>query len=346
MKKLPLSYRKDLLTAIANTINIEILYGKNILITGVTGLIGSFLVDLLLELNDLYNANIEIFALARNEKSARERFEYYRLNKLHFIFQDVCEEINLPNEINYVVHAAGDGYPEAFRIRPVETMTPAILGTINTLELARSKKIESYVFISSGEVYGNNSEADSKRTEDDKYSAEGMSPRSCYPVAKQAAETLCASYVSEYNVPVKVARLSHTYGPFVSKGDNRASTQFIQKAQKAEDIVLHSKGEQIRSYTYVADAVAGILTILLNGKDGEAYNVANPTSAVSIMEFAKELASLADVKCQIEAANENQQKERSPISSQVLGSDKLEELGFKWAYTLQEGLRVTLDALK
>ena len=342
MEKLSVSYKNDIETAIKNTVGIEDLFGKSILITGITGLVGAFLVDMLLTLNAREDAGITIYGLARNESKAKERFSYISSEKINYLIQDVCENINLKDKVDYIIHAAGDGYPEAFRLRPVETMTPAIQGTINTLNLAKEKKVKSYVFISSGEVYGN---TNLDKLESNNYSAEGMSVRSCYPVAKQAAEIICSSYVNEYEVPAKVVRLSHTYGPFVSEGDNRASTQFVKKAISGEEIVLHSRGEQIRSYTYIADAAAGILTVLLRGQAGEAYNVANSKSKATIMEFAEELSSLANIGCRQDIPNEEQSKEKTPILSAVLNSKKLEELGFKGSYTLKEGLKATLNAL-
>lgn len=345
MKKLTASYRKDIETAINNTVDIEELYGKSILITGITGSVASFLVDMLLMLNEIEDAGITIYGLARNELKVKERFSYSSSKSIKYLIQDVCEGIQIQGSVDHIIHAAGDGYPEAFRLRPVETMTPAIQGTINTLNLAKQKKVKSYAFISSGEVYGNSNLDIPDKVETTNYNSVGMSVRSCYPVAKQAAEILCVSYANEYEVPAKVVRLSHTYGPFVSEGDNRASTQFIKKAIAGDEIVLHSNGEQIRSYTYVADAAAAILTVLLNGQNGEAYNVANSESKATIMEFAKELSALANVGCKQDFPSEEQYKERSPISFAVLNSKKLEDLGFKATYTLKEGLRATLNAL-
>lgn len=342
MEKLPASYVNDIETAIKNTVGIEELFGKSILITGITGLVGSFLVDMLIELNNKRDADINIYGLARDKARVNERFSYAKDDCIKCLIQDVCEPIEFNDSVDFIIHAAGDGYPEAFRLRPVETMTPAIQGTINTLNLAKEKRVKSFVFISSGEIYGNTQQ---EKVESNNYIADGMSVRSCYPVAKQAAEILCASYASEYGVPAKVVRLSHTYGPFVTNGDNRASTQFIKKAILGEEIVLHSKGEQVRSYTYVADAAAAILTVLIKGQNGEAYNVANSESKASILEFAEGLAKLADVNCRQELPNEEQSKERSPISSAVLDSNKLEKLGFKGLYTLEEGQKATLNAL-
>ena len=335
---------KDIEAAIKTTVNIEKMFNKSVLVTGVTGLVGSFLVKVFMTLNDEKGANIRIYALARNGQRAKELFG--DRGDINYVIQDVNDPISVDGYVDFIIHAAGDGYPEAFRVRPVETMTPAVIGTINTLNLACEKKVESYIYISSGEVYGNPKSDGVPRREDEFYSAGAMSSRSCYPVAKQAAETLCVSYCSEYDVPAKVARLSHVYGANTALGDNRASTQFIKSAASGEDIVLHSEGTQVRSYTYIADAAAGILTILLNGQNGEAYNVANRESVASIAEFAKKLAEVAGVQCRFEIPNETQVKEKTPIQYAVLDSGKLEGLGFKGAFDIEEGLKVTIDNIR
>ncbi|WP_036978336.1 NAD-dependent epimerase/dehydratase family protein [Pseudobutyrivibrio sp. MD2005] len=346
MKELKTTYKNDLNNAIDSTVNFDKLFNKTVLITGITGLIGGFIVDILLYANETLDANIEIYGLARNEQKARERFAYTNSKKLNYLFQDVCQPITLNAQIDYIIHAAGDGYPEAFRVRPVEIMTPALLGTVNTLELAREKQIKAYVYISSGEVYGAPASDNRPFKETDMIMAAGMSTRSCYPVAKQAAEILCASYALEYNVNAIVSRLSHTYGPYTTAIDNRASTQFIANASKGQDIILHSKGNQIRSYTYIADTASALLTILINGKSGEAYNIANANSTASIAEFAKTLAQIAQVNCEFEIPDEIQQKEQTPISYAVLDASKIKTLGWNGRYELIDGLKCTLENLK
>ena len=191
MKKLKESYINDLNTAINATVDITNLFNSNVLITGATGLIGSFLVDMLLLVNSDKKSNINIYALARNGNKLKNRFAYTNSPALHFIVQDVCDEITIVDDIDYIIHAAGDGYPLAFKDHPVETMTPAILGTLNTLDLAKKKSVKSYLFISSGEIYGARLGENRPFKESDLYNAASMSPRSCYPVGKQAGEILC-----------------------------------------------------------------------------------------------------------------------------------------------------------
>lgn len=351
------NYRKDLHAALHGTINIEKLYHKKVLITGATGLIGSFLTDVLLYANKRKDAEIEVYALARSKERLVERFSSHMTDsRFHLVVQDITEPLKMSEPVDYMIHAAGDGYPAAFRERPVETMTPALFGTYNLLLYAKEHNIEKLLYISSGEIYGRASgegqilkmQASKKYAfkEEDCGITDSMEPRSCYPMAKKCAETMCVSFAAEYMIPTVVARPSHTYGVCTSVNDNRATVQFLEKASVGEDIVLYSRGNQLRSYTYVADCVSGLLTVLLNGRNGEAYNIANSNSRVTIAEFADILVKKTGVKCIMEIPDEASQKEFTPIEYAVLDSSKLERLGWKSQYGIQAGIENMLRIKK
>ena len=344
------TYRKDLRTAYNSVVNVTKLYHKSILITGATGLIGSFAADMLLHANRTENAEIELYLLARDEKRLRERFASSLDEKrLHFVVQDVVNPIELNVEVDYIIHAAGDGFPAAFREHPVETMTPALFGTYHLLQYvlrtANKGMLKNFLYVSSGEVYGNPSNIQHAFTEQEYGYLDNMSVRSCYPMAKRCAETLCVSFGIQYHIPIVIARPSHVYGACTSIHDNRATVQFLNNAVAREDIILHSQGKQMRSYTYVADCVSGIFSVLLNGVDKEAYNIANATSRVTIAEFAKIVSQKAGTNCIIKNPDENQKKEHTPIEYEhtpieyaVLDSCKLEQLGWKGQYDISMGI--------
>lgn len=332
-------YRTDLKNALNGIVNVQSLCHKSILITGATGLIGSFAADMLLFANKTENAKIEIYLLARDEKKLRERFALSMDEKrLHFVIQDVVNPLELDFTVDYIIHAAGDGYPAAFRKHPVETMTPALLGTYNLLQYAVKHEIQKFLYISSGEVYGKASGKLHAFTEEEFGYLDSMNVRSCYPMAKRCAETLCVSFMAQYCVPAVVARLSHTYGACTSINDNRATVQFLKDAAEGRDIILHSRGNQMRSYTYVADSVSGIFTVLLNSANGEVYNIANAASRLTIAEFANILADKAGVACKIQVPDETQLQEHTPIGYAVLASAKLEQLGWYGQYDIETGI--------
>ena len=339
------TYQRDLEEAVRLSLDFKCLYEKSFLITGASGLIASFLIDLLFYANKMMNAEIKVYALVRDRKYAEERYcsilrnPYFRL-----VVQDVCAPLTLENEVDYIIHAAGDGYPGAFRERPVETMLPALTGTIQLLEYARRVKNIRILYLSSGEVYGaGNAE---EFFESDSGYVDPMKSRSCYPSAKRAAETLCGSYFAEYGVDTVVIRPSHVYGPNTSRKDNRASVQFFQDILDGRDVTLKSEGKQRRSYTYMADCVSALLTVLVRGRSGEAYNVSNPGAVATIAQFAQITASLGGQTCTLGKPQKTDIQESTPIAHAVLNSEKLHRLGWTGGYDVPRGIRHTLAILK
>lgn len=336
-------YQADLINAWNAAVNIQKLCHTSILITGATGLIGSFAADMLLYANRTKDADIEIYLLGRDEKRLKERFASSLDEKrLHFIIQDVVNPLELDIAVDYIIHAAGDGFPAAFREHPVETMTPALFGTYRLLQYAmhtaKKNVLKKFLYVSSGEVYGKISGIEHAFTENECGYLDSMSVRSCYPMAKRCAETMCVSFAKQYQAPVVIVRPSHIYGACTSIHDNRATVQFLNAAIIRKDITLHSAGKQMRSYTYVADCVSGIFTVLLNGMNAEAYNIANAVSRVTIVEFANVLSKKAGVNCIIKKPDGNENKEHTPIEYAVLDSAKLEALGWQGQYDIETGI--------
>lgn len=340
-------YKNDLKTALDSIVDINKIFHRSILITGATGLIGSFAADMLLYANREENAEIEIYLLARDERRLRQRFaSSLQESRLHFVIQDIVNPLEFTEPVDYIIHAAGDGFPAAFREHPVETMTPALFGTYQLLQYARKNSLQKFLYISSGEVYGKTTDTEYAFTEKESGYLDSMNVRACYPMAKRCAETLCASFGEQYHIPAVVVRPSHVYGTCTSIHDNRATAQFLNEAAAGKDIILHSDGKQMRSYTYVADCISGIFTVMLNGANGEAYNIANSASRVTIAEFAHILAKKAGVDCVTKAPDENERREHTPIEYAVLDSSKLERLGWVGKYDIDKGIENMLAVRK
>ena len=337
-------YCRDLRESIDSALNFESLYHKSFLITGASGLIASFLIDLLFYANETMDAGIKVYALVRNKACAEIRFQTLLENPdFHLVVQDVCNPVDLKERTDYIVHAAGDGYPGAFREHPVETMLPAVMGTFQLLEYMKKTNGTRFLYVSSGEVYG--SGLRKELTETDSGYVDPMKSRSCYPSAKRAAETLCASYFAEYGLDTVAARPSHVYGPCSHAKDNRASVQFFRDIRNGCDVVLKSPGTQLRSYTYVADCVSALLTILTTGVPGEAYNIANPAATATIADFARTAARIGGKKCRFACDSEKGLLEKTPVSYAVLNSEKLQALGWRGRYSIERGIRHTLESL-
>ena len=108
--------------------------------------------------------------------------------------------------------------------------------------------------------------------------------------------SLCQAYISQKSLDVVVPRFTRSYGPTMLMSDTKAISQFIKKGIAGEDIVLKSAGTQYYSYTYVADAISGLLTVLLCGKCGEAYNIAEEHSDIMLKDLAALIAGIKGKK--------------------------------------------------
>lgn len=321
--------------ACESNIDFRMFDGKSVLITGATGLIGQNLVFAFLAANQYLNINIEIFALVRDLGRAEKMFGNY--GSLHFIVGNITESITLDVNVDYIIHAASQTSSRAFVDEPVETVMTAFEGTRNVLEYARKHPVISLLYMSTMEVYGSPL-TDEKVYENHHTNLDTMKVRSCYPESKRMCENLCACYCAEYGVPVKVARLTQTFGPGVKYNDGRVFAEIARCAIEGKNIILHTKGETRRNYLYTADAVTGLLTVLLKGENGAAYNVANESTYCSIFDMASLVASeCTDQPIQVIIQVEDEEKYGfAPVLHMNLDTSKLTELGWNAKYELKE----------
>ena len=340
-------YESGLRAACAEAAESGALRGKSVLVTGATGLIGSFLVEALAWLNDNAGADIRIYAAGRSAERTRARFGALAdAAYFHFVPFDASRPGPIDCAVDYAVHAATSAHPLAYATDPVGTMQANLLGTMRLLEALRGQGSGRFLMLSTGETYGENPGLPEGFAETDHGWIDPMNPRSCYPEGKRAAETLCASYAAQYGVDALVARLCHVYGPTFTPTNSRADAQFIRKALAGEDIVMKSTGAQVRSFCHVADAVSALLTLLARGERGQAYNVANRRSVASIREYAETLADIAGVKVTFDLPPEIERAGYTKITRAVLNPAKLEALGWQPRYDLRQGLEQTFRSLK
>jgi nucleoside-diphosphate-sugar epimerase len=341
------NYARSLMAACGDMPGLEALKGARVLITGATGLIGSCLVDALLLLNGARGTAIEVYAAGRSASGMGERFGAAANDpRFHYVPYDAAGPLSLDFEADYVVHAATSAHPLAYATDPVGILKANVIGTMNLLEALRSWGHGRFLLLSSGEIYGENPTLPEGFSEADAGAIDTMRPRACYPEGKRAAETLCASYAAQYGVNARVARLCHVYGPTFTASNSRADAQFLRNALHGQDIVMKSAGSQVRSWCYVADAVSALLTLLLRGEAGQAYNVANRHATASIREYAQTLADIAGVKLVFELPPELEKAGYTPISRAVLNPAKLEGLGWQARFALREGLEESYRACK
>ena len=314
------------------------LAGKTVAVTGATGLVGSYLLRTLDAANRAHGLHLHLIALCRRPEAAKERLR--GVENLTLLPYDACAPLDRGWQADYIVHAASNAHPLAFSSDPVGTMQANLLGTMRLLECLR-RTGGRMLFLSTGEIYGENPNLESF----DEHSFGSVDPmrfRACYPESKRAAETLCASYAHQYGVDALVARLTYTYGPTITRENSRADAQFLRCALEGRDIVLKSPGSQIRSYCYAADSASALITLMLKGETGEAYNVANPDCNPSIREYAQTLADLAGVQLKFDLPPEAERAGYSAVTRAVLDPGKLMGLGWRAAYDLRTGLAHTL----
>lgn len=321
-------------------VEIEKLQGKNILVTGATGLIGSAFVEFLL---DMKNLHCNVYATGRNRERAKRKFcRYTNDPRFHFLEYDVLAPIGYDLVFHYIIHAASNASPNFFAEQPVEVMLSNIIGVRNLLDYGIRHGMERFLYISSGEVYG---EGDGRVfTEDYQGFIDICSPRSCYPSSKRAAETLCASYGREYCIDYVIARPSHTYGPGFTEQDNRVYAQFIRNVLRGEDIIMKSTGSQYRSWCYVEDCSSALLYILMEGRNGEAYNIADSSSNITIRELAEMIAEIGGRKVVMQLPSDAEKAGYNTVTKSVFSTRKLEALGWSVTGTMHEKMKKTIDS--
>ena len=338
-------YAEDLRAACAG--HEDWLADKRVLVTGATGLIGSFLLDALLRLNAEDGAGMTLYAAGRSRAGMARRFGgALDGGRLCYVPYDSTRPLAFDAPADLIVHAATSAHPLAYSTDPVGTMRSNLTGVSELLEYQRAHEGARLAFLSTGEIYGENPELPEGFGEADHGWVDPMRPRACYPESKRAGETLCASYVAQYGVDARVARLCHVYGPTFTPENSRADAQFLRNVLDGQDIVMKSDGAQVRSWGYVADAVNALLTILEKGAPGQAYNVANRASVASIREYAKTLADLGGVRLRFDLPPEIERAGYTRITRAVLNPAKLEALGWRARYDLGTGLGHTLDSLR
>jgi len=340
-------YVKDLMNVADLSFDWNILSNKSVLISGATGMIGSFLVDVLMYKNEHAALNCKVVSLGRSLLKAQKRFfDYWDNDNFTFVICDICKEVKIDKKIDFVFHAASNTHPVAYTTDPIGTVTANIIGTYNLLELAVKHKVERFVFASSVEVYGENRGDVEKFNESYCGYINCNTLRAGYPESKRAGEALCQAYIKQKALDVVLPRISRTFGPTMLNSDTKAISQFLKKGVVREDVILKSGGTQFYSYTYVADTVSGILTCLFSGVNGEAYNIADERCDISLHDLAKLIADYAGTKVVFELPDNTERAGYSTATCAVMDNAKLRKLGWKAEYDMKAALERTIDLMR
>ncbi len=312
---------------------------KKMLITGATGMIGSFFVDAITVYNRSATAGkIELSIMTRNAENAWERFRVAdkNLDEVQILEMDIMDGFSDDQEYDYIIHLASNANPALYEKEPYETIVTNVIGAVRLSQYLRMHPSTKSVVTSSMEVYG---ESAKKTLREEDYGSINFNlPRAGYPESKRVAELILKGVAEEYGIRCVVARLGYIYGPTMRDTDNKIGSELIRKAKNGESVELKTPGVQRRTYCYVGDVASALLLLLLKGENGEVYNVANPESEVSIRE-------LAELVCNMYGLPLSVQDTAVPRTNTnvVLNTTKIGHLGWKAEVPLKEGIRRSVE---
>lgn len=336
--------REDIASILQAPIPWDQFRGTTVLVTGASGILGTYMVETLLELNrTVLSSPARIVALVRNPITAKERFsEHMARPDFHLLIQDVCVPLPAAERPDYVLHAASQVNPGLQRDDPVGTLLPNAVGTSQLLRAVEKHSIRGFLFLSSGTVYGTNNFQTSFSESDLGY-LDLSNARASYAESKRMGEMMCVAWARQFGVPTRIVRPFHTYGPGMPLDDGRLCADFVRDILRKRPLVFHNTSSAPLSFCYLADATAAFFTVLLKGGDGEAYNVANPDASYSVRQLAGRLTQAFDLGsssgnlfCR---ANEIGSPETSGPAPSI---EKISSLGWKPRTDVEEGFRRTV----
>lgn len=325
----------------------EKLDNKTIMITGATGLVGKFLIEVLLKRNQLHNKTTKIVAVGRNRKKFEDRFaDVENFEDIIFYEHDVQYPLDYEGRLDIIIHMASNTHPRLYATDPIGTEMTNILGTYYLLQKASQDKGCRFILTSSTDIYGDNQSAKEFLSETDFGYIDCNTLRAGYIEGKRASEALCNAFQEVNGVDFVIARLCRLYGPTMQLVDSKAISQFINRAANSSDIVLHSEGYQTFSYLYVYDAVAALLTLVANGKTGNAYNICDNKQCISLRDLAAIIAEIGGSKVVYNVPDELEMKGASTFKNVKLDATKLYGLGWKSEVEMKDGLEWTIYCIK
>lgn len=273
---------------------LEVIEGSTFLITGGAGFLGGYFLDLIKFCNEnVFMDQVKVICADSFITGIPERVSHLlEDDNFKMLNVDISRPFDVDCDIDYIINAASIASPTFYRKYPIETIKANVLGLLQLIELGMKKKIKSFLNLSSSEIYGDPDPGHIPTGEDYKGNVSCTGPRACYDESKRLGETICVNYFREYGLPVKVARPFNVYGPGLRLDDRRVIPDFFHDAIYKRSIEIFSDGSPTRSFCYASDAVKGFMLALLSDYYGEAFNIGNDSTEVTMKELALTIASI------------------------------------------------------
>lgn len=330
----------DDIVNVIRRIPIEKLCGQTIFVTGATGFIGAGVVATLLYLNDnIFSIKCKIIIHIRDVEKAKWRFgDRILQDDVTMIQGELVQKLDIITTIDYIIHAASNAITAEFGVIPVETLSINMTATQYLLELAQEKQVKGFLFLSSGAVHGDVPNGINVISEEDVYYVDHLSMNNSYAIGKMMGESLCRAYFEEYGIPSKVVRISHTYGPGINISDGKIFSDFVKSICERKPLIIKGDGKATRPFAYINDTLVGVFLVLLDGRAGEVYNLANSSQTYSIADLAEKLCYevFPERRLKYEIMKPSNVEERPPV---IVDTSKIENLGWEAEFTIDDGFK-------
>lgn len=334
---------KQIIASIGSAANL--LQGKTIIITGGAGFLGKYMLYTLAYLNkNVFKKKCRVISIDNYKSSTKKKLlKRKEIDGIKHMRHDVAKPFSIRGRVHYIIHAAGIAAPVFYQKYPLETIDAAVTGTRNMLEIARKKRVKSFLFFSSSEIYGNPTPEAIPTKETYKGNVSCTGPRAPYDESKRMGETLCFTYYRLFSTPIKVVRPFNIYGPGMNLKDYRVIPNFLNNALNNRPLPVHVNGKQTRTFCYISDAIYAFFKVLLSNKDGEVYNVGNDSDEINMNQLANLFNKIFENRLEIKNIDypnkypSDEPQRRCPDLAKIK-----KEVGFKTNLDLENGLRRTI----
>lgn len=337
--------REEDIKKIIEKVPIELCTNSTFLITGANGFLASYMVDTLMYMKKIGKARgCSVIALCRNKEKAERVFkEWLGDEGFKIILNNVKEKIGIKEKVDYIIHAAGCSATTIHQSDPVGLIEANVIGTYNLLQIAKEKRVKSFLFFSSGAIYGETT--GNELTESKIYNLNYCDIKNAYGCSKRMGEAICMLFYKQYAVPAKIVRISHTYGNGIDIDDGHVYSDFTKSIIGNRNLEIKGTGKDARPFCYISDAIVAFWLILLKGENGEAYNMANAKENWTVEELANILVNCVFKERNLKVTYRNEHCV-TELNRKNVNTDKLEKLGWTPSVGVKEGFKRLVESLE